>query len=59
MTGSLYGIRNVYKAVVRDDEWFTMNVARPQAARAGAAQRHAGGGLDRAARARCPRARPS
>ena len=26
MTGSLYGIRNLYKAVVRDDEWFTMDV---------------------------------
>jgi hypothetical protein len=26
MTGSLYGIRNVYKALVRDDEWFTMDV---------------------------------
>ncbi len=25
-TGSLYGVRNVYKAVARDDEWFTMNV---------------------------------
>ena len=26
MTGSLYGIRNVYKAIAKDDEWFTMNV---------------------------------
>jgi hypothetical protein len=26
MTGSLYGIRNVYKAVARDDEWFTLHV---------------------------------
>ena len=26
MTGSLYGIRNVYKAMAKDDEWFTMNV---------------------------------
>jgi hypothetical protein len=26
MTGSLYGIRNLYKAVVKDDEWFTMEV---------------------------------
>jgi len=26
LTGSLYGIRNLYKAVARDDEWFTMNV---------------------------------
>ena len=26
MTGSLYGIRNLYKAVVRDDEWFTMDI---------------------------------
>jgi hypothetical protein len=25
-TGSLYGIRNTYKALVRDDEWFTMHV---------------------------------
>ena len=25
-TGSLYGIRNVYKQLVRDNEWFTMNV---------------------------------
>ncbi len=32
MTGSLYGIRNVYKPIVQDDEWFTMNVVvrRPQ-----------------------------
>jgi hypothetical protein len=32
MTGSLYGIRNVYKPIVRDDEWFTMDVVvrRPQ-----------------------------
>ena len=31
-TGSLYGVRNVYKAVARDDEWFTMNVlvSRPR-----------------------------
>jgi hypothetical protein len=26
MTASLYGIRNVYKALARDDEWFTLNV---------------------------------
>ena len=26
-TGSLYGIRNVYKAMARDDEWFTMRIA--------------------------------
>lgn len=26
MTGSLYGIRNLYKAVAKDDEWFTMSV---------------------------------
>jgi hypothetical protein len=26
MTGSLYGVRNVYKAVAKDDEWFTMDV---------------------------------
>ena len=25
-TGSLYGVRNVYKAVAKDDEWFQMNV---------------------------------
>ena len=25
MTGSLYGIRNVYKALARDDEWFTLH----------------------------------
>ncbi len=32
MTGSLYGIRNVYKPIVRDDEWFTLDVVvrRPQ-----------------------------
>jgi len=32
MTGSLYGIRNVYKPIVNDDEWFTMHVVvrRPQ-----------------------------
>jgi len=27
LTGSLYGIRNVYKAMAKDDEWFTMTVA--------------------------------
>jgi hypothetical protein len=26
MTGSLYGIRNIYKALVSDNEWFTMTV---------------------------------
>jgi 3-keto-disaccharide hydrolase len=26
LTGSLYGIRNTYKSLVRDDEWFTMNI---------------------------------
>lgn len=26
LTGSLYAIRNVYKAMARDDEWFTMNI---------------------------------
>jgi Domain of Unknown Function (DUF1080) len=26
MTGSLCGIRNVYKAMARDDEWFTLDV---------------------------------
>ena len=26
MTGSLYGIRNVYQVLVKDDEWFTMDV---------------------------------
>jgi hypothetical protein len=26
MTGSLYGIRNVYKPIVEDGQWFTMNV---------------------------------
>lgn len=25
-TGSLYGIRNTYKSIVRDDEWFNMNI---------------------------------
>jgi hypothetical protein len=25
-TGSLYGVRNVYKAFARDDEWFTMHI---------------------------------
>lgn len=25
-TGSLYGVRNLYKAVVKDGEWFTMNI---------------------------------
>jgi hypothetical protein len=32
MTGSLYGIRNVYKALARDDEWFTLHltVRRPR-----------------------------
>lgn len=26
LTGSLYGLRNVYKAMARDDEWFRLNV---------------------------------
>jgi hypothetical protein len=26
-TGSLYGIRNLHRALVRDDEWFTVHVA--------------------------------
>jgi hypothetical protein len=26
MTGSLYGVRNVYKALAKDDEWFTLRV---------------------------------
>ncbi|MCL4177879.1 MAG: DUF1080 domain-containing protein [Verrucomicrobia bacterium] len=26
-TGSLYGIRNLYRAVARDDEWFTLRLA--------------------------------
>jgi hypothetical protein len=26
MTGSLYGIRNLYKAIVPDNEWFTMTI---------------------------------
>jgi hypothetical protein len=26
LTGSLYGLRNVYKAMAKDDEWFTMNI---------------------------------
>ena len=26
LTGSLYGIRNVYKAMARDDEWFQLNI---------------------------------
>jgi hypothetical protein len=26
MTGSLYGIRNLYKAVAKDDQWFAINV---------------------------------
>ncbi len=32
MTGSLYGIRNVYKAMAKDDEWFTLEVTvrKPQ-----------------------------
>ena len=25
-TGSLYGIRNVYKSMVRDGEWYTMSI---------------------------------
>ncbi len=31
-TGSLYGIRNVYKALAKDDEWFTLrlSVRRPR-----------------------------
>ncbi len=26
-TGSLYGIRNLYRALVKDDEWFTLHVS--------------------------------
>jgi len=26
LTGSLYGIRNIYKAMARDDEWFALDV---------------------------------
>ena len=26
LTGSLYGIRNVYKAMARDDDWFRLNI---------------------------------
>jgi histidinol phosphatase-like PHP family hydrolase len=26
MTGSLYGVRNIYKALVKDDEWFQLRV---------------------------------
>jgi hypothetical protein len=26
LTGSLYGIRNVYKALAKDDEWFTLHI---------------------------------
>lgn len=26
LTGSLYGLRNVYKAMARDDDWFRLNV---------------------------------
>ena len=26
-TGSLYGVRNVYKQLVRDNEWFNLNIA--------------------------------
>lgn len=26
LTGSLYGVRNVYKSIVRDDEWFHLDV---------------------------------
>lgn len=26
-TGSLYGVRNIYRAVARDDEWFTMRIS--------------------------------
>ena len=26
LTGSLYAVRNIYKQLVKDDEWFTMNV---------------------------------
>jgi hypothetical protein len=25
-TGSLYGVRNLYKSIVRDDEWFSMRI---------------------------------
>ena len=49
MTGSLYGIRNVYKALAKDDEWFTLHVTVREAARPDPRERHAGGRLDRAA----------
>ena len=26
-TGSLYGVRNIYRAVAKDDQWFTMRIA--------------------------------
>ena len=27
LTGSLYGLRNIYKSVARDDEWFTLRIS--------------------------------
>ena len=49
MTGSLYGIRNVYKALAKDDEWFTLHVTVRKPRVADPRERHAGRRLDRAA----------
>ena len=49
-TGSLYGIRNIYKAMVKDDEWFQVRVQVRDKQAAGLAERHADRRLHRA----CP-----
>ena len=46
-TGSLYGIRNIYKQFIPDDQWFKIYVAGAREERAGAAEWDAGGGLRR------------
>ncbi len=47
-TGSLYGVRNAYKALARDNEWFTLRL-RVQGPRVRIhVERHAGGRLSRA-----------
>ena len=47
-TGSLLGLRNVYKELVGVNEWFTLNIRCAPEAGADPAQSHARGGLHRA-----------
>ena len=50
-TGSLYGYRNLYKAMGPDDEWFGIKARGGGQARPGVGRGHPGGGLPRAGRA--------